>query len=391
MRLLIAALAFCAAAPAIAQVEADRGLDAAEEARSGRRFKSADTNIFAIPQNRFAEVPQRRDLLNPATASENDYRFVEAPASTRIESLDELVEDVFGYAGGEVPFGTASDIARAEPIVRAQGPPAALGDAVTTTFGGVPVGLKKMRATYTLVGTADSGFGLNEFDLSATSFSPVLPGFSITPGFGGTFADESASFAADVPDQLYNLQLTFSYRGQINIQYGYEVAVTPSFFTDFNNTTSDAFRLPARALLFIAMSRQLQFAVGVVYLDRDDILAVPALGMIYAPNPDLRYELVFPRPKVTKKIGSGPNSEIWGYIGGEFGGGSWAVERASGLNDEITIRDFRLIVGAEQKYDSGLAVLVETGYVFGRDVEFESGIGDFSPDSSFLFRVGLRR
>ncbi|MEM1063498.1 MAG: hypothetical protein AAGJ97_14330, partial [Planctomycetota bacterium] len=84
---------------------------------------------------------------------------------------------------------------------------------------------------------------------------------------------------------------------------------------------------------------------------------------------------------------------VWGYIGGEFGGGQWQVERADGSSDELVLRDFRLLLGLERaaKARGGMSWRVEAGYVFGRETEFDSEVGEFSSGDAFLLRAGLRR
>ena len=65
--------------------------------------------------------------------------------------------------------------------------------------------------------------------------------------------------------------------------------------------------------------------------------------------------------------------------------------RASGLDDIITYRDWRFIVGVESKVKGpvGLGWLVEVGYVFNREVEYSVGPGTFDPKSTALLRAGL--
>ena len=80
--------------------------------------------------------------------------------------------------------------------------------------------------------------------------------------------------------------------------------------------------------------------------------------------------------------------ERWMYLAGEFGGGSWAIERANGADDTVTLSDYRIIFGVESKYYNGPTWLFEAGYVFNREVEYESGIGDFNPDETMMVRFG---
>jgi hypothetical protein len=47
------------------------------------------------------------------------------------------------------------------------------------------------------------------------------------------------------------------------------------------------------------------------------------------------------------------------------------------------------LLGVERRLNGGAGFRVEVGYVFGRDVEFESGDGNFQPRDTVLIRGGL--
>jgi hypothetical protein len=141
-------------------------------------------------------------------------------------------------------------------------------------------------------------------------------------------------------------------------------------------------------MAYYTASPNLQWAGGVVYLDRQDLPALPAFGVILTPRDDLRYELMFPKPRLAWRQYFTPLYEQWVYITGELGGQSWAVERSGGGNDIATYRDLRLVLGMERKRNSGRMLFVEGGYVFGREVEYESNVGKLSPGDTAFLRVG---
>ena len=55
-------------------------------------------------------------------------------------------------------------------------------------------------------------------------------------------------------------------------------------YTDFNTFTTDSIRIMGRGLGVIAITPTLQFALGVVYLDRVKIKLLPAGGLIWIPE-----------------------------------------------------------------------------------------------------------
>ncbi|MFV2093722.1 MAG: hypothetical protein ACC634_11620, partial [Hyphomicrobiales bacterium] len=80
-------------------------------------------------------------------------------------------------------------------------------------------------------------------------------------------------------------------------------------------------------------------------------------------------------------------TEKWMYLSGEYGGGSWAIERATGLKDVITISDLRLMLGIETK-SADSDSFIEFGYIFDRKLEYRSKVGNFQPSETLMIRVG---
>jgi hypothetical protein len=167
-----------------------------------------------------------------------------------------------------------------------------------------------------------------------------------------------------------------------------QAAIAPSVFTDSNNTGRHAFRLPGRALAFWKYSESLTLTGGVLYLDRDDVQAIPSAGVLWYPRDDWKFELVAPRPRIAWRFSQDDGSARWAYLVGEFGGGTWAIRRASGVHDVATLSDYRLMLGYERKWTSGRSWAAEAGYVFSRQSEYTSGIGDTDLPGAALVRLG---
>jgi len=243
------------------------------------------------------------------------------------------------------------------------------------------------RVTATWLAGSGDDIGIFDVDLRGSFASTRLRGLTITPGFQTHFLD--GPLRTDLPGQLYNVRTEFSYKRQLTQRLGGEIAVSPGWYSDFESSNSDALRIISRVLGFYALSKQTQFAFGILYLDREDVGLLPAVGLIHAPNESTRIELIFPKPRLAKLVRRGPCSQQWVYLGGEFGGGSWAVARTSGLEDIATYSDLRLIVGVETKNDGGATWLVEAAYVFARELEYASGLGDFNPSDTAMVRTGI--
>ena len=232
--------------------------------------------------------------------------------------------------------------------------------------------------------------GISELELYATFGFPMPTRESpllITPGFEVRYLD--GPLGVDLPARLFDTYLQFRWLRQVNDRWGFDVAVSPGLHTDFEDYTDDALRITGRGLASLQWTPDMKVVLGIVYLDRDDVSLLPAAGIVWTPSDEVRYELVFPRPRIAHRLFGDGHIEDWCYVVGEFGGGGWAIQRTSGAQGGVTIRDFRLLVGLERKADGGSGRRIEIGYVFGREVEFATATPAFEPDDTVMIRGGI--
>jgi len=210
----------------------------------------------------------------------------------------------------------------------------------------------------------------------------------VTPGFEVAFLDGPA--LVDTPPRLYDVGVDFMWRKQFNDRWGSMVAVRPAMASDFQ-TSQDALRITGRALAtWQWVPERLSLLFGVVYLDRNDLPVLPGVGLIWTPTPDWRLDLIFPRPKLARRLVFLPRQrEDWVYLGGSLGGRTWAVERQPGVTDQLTLRDYRLYLGWERIVEGGGGLFVEAGYVFGRELEYELLPLTQSFDDALMIRGGV--
>jgi hypothetical protein len=194
----------------------------------------------------------------------------------------------------------------------------------------------------------------------------------------------------DLPSRLYDISAEFAWRPRLAPWLFADLAVTPGLYTDFKDVSVHSFQMRGRAVAIVAFSPQLQLAAGAMYVNRNLTKVLPAGGVIWNPCEDTRCFLVFPQPKVSHRFVTIGATELWGYVAGEFGGGRWEVERASGAADSIDYTDFRAILGVESVHEHGWKGHVEVGYVFARRVNFADGLPDYYPQSTVMLRVGTR-
>ncbi len=219
-------------------------------------------------------------------------------------------------------------------------------------------------------------------------FPTVESPLVVTPGFGAHFLD--GPDGPDLPAQVYDLYVDFLWKKPLTPELSIDVAITPGWYSDFEQSNSDALRIGGRVIGFYTLSPVTKFVLGLVYLDRDDVNFLPVGGVVWTPNEDWRLELVAPKPRIAYRSGCDGEFSCWWYVAGEFGGGSWAIERASGIEDVANYSDWRIVLGQEWKRGLDSIFWAEIGYVFNRELSYNSGATpDFEPASTVMLRLGL--
>jgi hypothetical protein len=107
---------------------------------------------------------------------------------------------------------------------------------------------------------------------------------------------------------------------------------------------------------------------------------------------------MMPNPRVSFLLIESSTRQHWGYVGGGLSGGTWAYDRATGVGERLSYREFRLVLGWESMpprpagtfRSTGTSLNTEIGYVFGREFEFDRAGGDISPKDALLLRTGIR-
>jgi hypothetical protein len=247
-----------------------------------------------------------------------------------------------------------------------------------------------LTATWLPNGNDPQDFGFTEIDAFA-SFALPFPisawPLVITPGYNMHMLGGPQN--TDLPARLYDTYFDFMWLPTFVNRYTLLLAVTPGYYSDFQVRDADAFRVTGKGLvIFDAIPDRLQLVGGVIYLGRDNLKLLPVGGAIWTPIDFLRFELIFPKPKLAACFNAGLGYQDWLYTTAEYGGNTYSVERTTGAHDKVTLQDFRVLLGVERKLDGGTGYSLEAGYVFGRRVTYLSG-GGFEPGDTFLLRAGI--
>ncbi len=255
--------------------------------------------------------------------------------------------------------------------------------------------MQDIRLRWTWLAPIGSRFiGVNDVETNVTFAVPLFQTtspFMVTPGFAIHFWDgpiTQAPFFADLPANTYDAYLDGAWYPQITNWFSAQVGVRVGVYTDFNTINSNSIRYMGRGLGVVRLTPTLQVAVGAVYIDRVLIKLLPAGGLIWVPNPDARYELVFPNPRGSRRWTTLGNTDIWVYATGEYGGGSWTAQRAGGVNEQFDYNDLRASVGIESFGLRGFHAFFEAGYVWDRKIIYRFNPPDFPASDTVMLRAG---
>lgn len=241
----------------------------------------------------------------------------------------------------------------------------------------------------------DSNSGLATTEATATL--PLLfisrPPPLVKVGFGYTnlFASEELG----LPDDLYEYTIGVSGVRKINDRWVIRSMLGVGFATDNSNTSSDAWQFRGGVFGIYNRNENISWTFGALATGRDDLPVIPAVGAIWLPNPSVRFDLTFPKPRVNFLIGGNEQRQQWVYLGGSINGTTWGYQRSEILDDRLTYKNLRIVAGWESRsgtsakmpFAIGKTIQAEIGYVFSRKFEFEAETRVEELDDSFV--VGL--
>lgn len=255
-----------------------------------------------------------------------------------------------------------------------------------------------LRGTY-LFGRDKADLAMTEAEASTTAFFPNFlggrNGLRVTPGFAFHWTDgPQAPVTSDVPARLYSGYLDFGLNPQFGPRFGAELTARVGIYSDFQSFNGDSIRILGSAVGVYQASPEVAIKFGAAYIDRVRLQLLPAAGILWTPNPQTRWDIFFPSPKLSNYWTTYGNQQVWWYLGGEYGGGSWSIEREEnplvGANERIDINDIRVFAGIEWWNLNRYYGFAEVGFVFEREVVFYRVPGDsLDLDETFMVRAGV--
>jgi hypothetical protein len=230
-----------------------------------------------------------------------------------------------------------------------------------------------------------------EFDLDADE-----EGLEIDFGTGIHFVDGPSHIGSDLPPRLFDIVWNTRFKAETDHGIGIDANFKMGLFTDFEGSVREGWRFPGRLLAYADVWKSHQevgrFVAGFEYLDLEQTEILPAGGVIFEPNPDTKIDLYFPRPQIRLRVDHDESKDQWLYFRGEYHGSAWAIERVTDNSDVVSLTEYRATVGLETipSDKEETSSFLEVGFLFNRDLEYRSGVGNFQPDDTVVIRMGSR-
>ncbi len=244
--------------------------------------------------------------------------------------------------------------------------------------------------------------GINDLELTSTFALPFLYNrqtpLLITPGFAAHFwngPNSTGPEPADMPPETFDAYLDAAWNPQVNQWFGGELDGRVGVYSDFRGIDVQSIRVTGSGLAVITFNETLKVKFGVWYLDRVEYKLFPAGGVVWSPNPDVRFDVLFPNPKFSQRLTTYGDTEWWWYLSGLYGGGAWTIKRGmdsplSGSLDLVDYNDIRIAVGLEFKRPRGLTGLFEIGGAFDRQLDYtDLSPPTYRPSNTMFLRGSL--
>ena len=221
-------------------------------------------------------------------------------------------------------------------------------------------------------------FGTDDSEVSGTFAFPffynqqtpllITPGFAVHLWDGPVSTGPDPHFSPDLPPRAYDAYLEAAWQPQPTPWLGADLAFRIGVFSDFSQVTTRSIRFPSHGLAVLSFSPSFQVKAGVFFLDRNHVKLLPAGGVVWTPNKDIRFDVLFPNPKLAKHLTTIGTAEWWVYARGEYGGGAWTVKRIDGSLNSVDYNDIRVAAGVEFERSGGLHGTFEVGLAFDREI-----------------------
>ncbi|MDR1925867.1 MAG: hypothetical protein LBQ66_15985 [Planctomycetaceae bacterium] len=237
-------------------------------------------------------------------------------------------------------------------------------------------------------------FGMQELDLRMQFAIPCrfVPDYqngasstgSIYIAPGGSLYWWDGPGVTDVNPNGFATYIDVGMKPQITEFFSLESWFRFGAYADFKKINSDALRYQGEIVGNLKISTEFQIIAGAKYWDRQRYKLLPVIGFAWMPRDDWTFYLVFPKPKITKRVWTDGRTTVWAYVQGELGGESWLWQN-TGKTD---YNDIRFTSGLDFQWNNQINGFVEIGGSFNREL-YSQNTKWLEPRSVFYFKLGF--
>ena len=204
--------------------------------------------------------------------------------------------------------------------------------------------------------------GFNQIEFSTTLAIPVPEEQAVDYAglchvfLAGAELDAAPAAPADMPADTFDAYLDAAWNPHINDRFGGELSLRGGVYSDFRGIDEDSIRLTGTALAVMQINQVTQFKLGIWYLNRVQYKLLPTFGVVWSPNPDVRFDILFPNPKYSQRLNDdGRHGLVVVSLRRlrrrrlDDPAGQGARTAVGGQLDEVDYNDIRIALGLEFK------------------------------------------
>lgn len=259
--------------------------------------------------------------------------------------------------------------------------------------------IERVSLDYTFLprGNKDNGFGFSEISYKTeftipTCFLPEKEPIYIIPGVDLHWWDGPIGppySRHHFSPKGYGAYLEFGSAPRFNDLFILDISARFGVYSDYSKIQSDSLRITGKADIHLALTREIEGVFGIGYYNRQHIKLLPRFGIIWRPNEQVVWELVFPNPKLTRYLTRINNTDWSMYLKGDYGGGTWYIkDNADDLGYLTDYNEILLGAGLEFTNHALINGYVEFGGSFSREL-YADGTAWCKPPSTIYLKAGF--
>ena len=223
---------------------------------------------------------------------------------------------------------------------------------------------------------SNGGGTLGFLEAGAEANVPLLmkDGFRMTAGAGYRwnqldFAGAGFPFGSTTLD-LHRVDIPLNIWKDIDRKWKLWARLQPGWYSDFQSVGSDDFILTSLVLFSYQWTETTKIAFGGFYSrDLGEERVLPAVGLIYEPDPHWSLSLTFPRFELA--YAPDPNFVITG--GAKLAGAGWNIDDPSGAGGDVDLNyeAIEVGIGIDKRIKGPWWAYLDAGMKVGQEIEIE--------------------